>query len=134
MPEHKFVDYRGSVLVWQRNGITSVRTVAHRQDIVRTSATKLAMAGDGRDFLNMLKIFCRSEQWDYNGSTTEVLRYGFVNVGRAPVVPRNGSAALFFFFFVECIITNITITRTVFLILLWFCEKNLTSIRTSLMK
>ena len=33
LPEHKFVDFRGSVLVRPRNGITSVRTGAHRQDI-----------------------------------------------------------------------------------------------------
>jgi hypothetical protein len=29
-----------------------------------------------------------------NGTTTAVLRYGFVNVGRAPVATRNGSAAM----------------------------------------
>ena len=34
----------------------------------------------------------QSEQRDY--CTTAVLRYGFVNVGRALVAPRNGSAAL----------------------------------------
>ena len=33
IPEHKFVDFRGSVLVRPRNGITSVSTVAHRQHI-----------------------------------------------------------------------------------------------------
>jgi hypothetical protein len=37
-----FGDFRGSVLVRQRNGITLLRTVVHRQDIVRTSAKKLA--------------------------------------------------------------------------------------------
>ena len=30
--------FRGSVLVWQRNGITSLRTVVHRQNIVKTSS------------------------------------------------------------------------------------------------
>ena len=49
-------DFRGSVLVRPRNGITSVRTVAHRQDIGRTSTTKLAMAGDGRNFWTCFKI------------------------------------------------------------------------------
>ena len=54
----QIVDFRGSVLVglWPRNGMTLVRTVVHRQDIVRTSATKLAMAGDGIHFLTCLKI------------------------------------------------------------------------------
>jgi hypothetical protein len=40
---------RGSVLVRQRNGITLLRTVVHRQDIVRTSAKNLATAGNGRN-------------------------------------------------------------------------------------
>ena len=38
----------------------------------------------------MLKNFCRCAAEASNGSTTAVLRYGFVNVGRAPVAPRNG--------------------------------------------
>ena len=45
-------------------------------------------------FLNMLTNFCRCATGASNGITTAVLRYGFVNVGRAPVAPRNGSAAL----------------------------------------
>ena len=49
--------FRGSVLVRPRNGITSVRTVAYRQDIGRTSATKLATAGDGRNVWTCLKKF-----------------------------------------------------------------------------
>jgi hypothetical protein len=42
--------FRGSVLVRQRNGITSLRTVVQRHDIVSTSATNLTTAGDGRHF------------------------------------------------------------------------------------
>ena len=51
-------DFRGSVLVRQRNGITSLRTVVglHRQDIVRTSAKTLATAGDGIKFWTCSKI------------------------------------------------------------------------------
>ena len=84
--------YTGAQICWflgigmsrlrQHNGITSVRTVVLHQDIVRTLATKLATAGHGRT------------AGVSNGTTTAVLWYDFVNVGRAPVAPRNGSAAL----------------------------------------
>ena len=42
----------------------------------------------------MLKNVCRCATGASNGTTTVVLWYGFVNVGRAPVAPRYGSAAL----------------------------------------
>ena len=63
-----------------KNGSTSVRT----------SATKLAMAGDGRNFWTCSKISAVA----LPERATTLLRYSFVNVGRAPVAPRNGSAAL----------------------------------------
>ena len=42
-------------------------------------------------FFNIFKIFCRCAAGASNGST---LVYDFINVVRAPVAPRNGSAAL----------------------------------------
>lgn len=93
--EHTFGDFRLSVLVRQRNGITSLKMVVHAQDMVRTSAKKLATAGDGRyTFFNILINVCRCAARASNATTTAVLRYGFVNVGRAPVAPRNRSSAL----------------------------------------
>ena len=67
IPEHKFVVFRGSVLVLQRNGITSLRMVVHRQDIVRTSATKLATCSK----ISAVALTERAtgQQRQYNGST-----------------------------------------------------------------
>ena len=77
-----------------KNGSTSLKTVVHGQDMARTSAKKLATVGDGITFFNILINVCRCAAGASNATTTAVLRYGFVNVGRAPVAPRNRSSAL----------------------------------------
>ena len=51
-------------------------------------------AGHRQNIGEKIKNFCRCATGASNGTTTAVLRYGFVNVGRAPVAPLNGSAAL----------------------------------------
>ena len=70
-----------------KNGSTSS---GHRQNI----GDKISNGRRRYKFLNMLKNFCRRAAGASNGTTMAVLQYGFVNVGRAPVAPRNGSAAL----------------------------------------
>ena len=89
--------------IWRFSGI-GTSTAAQRYHIAKNGSTlsghcqnigeKISNGRRRYKFLNMLKNFCCCTAGASNGTTTAVLRYGFVNVGRAPVAPRNGSAAL----------------------------------------
>ena len=76
-----------SMAAQRKNGSTSS---GHRQNI----GSKISNGRRRQKCFNILKNFCRCAAGSNNRTTTAVLRYGFVNVGRAPVVPRNRSAAL----------------------------------------
>ena len=67
-----------------KNGSTSS---GHRQNI----GEDISNGRRRYKVLNMLKNFCRCAAGASNGTTTAVLRYGFVNVGRAPVSLRYSS-------------------------------------------
>ena len=89
--------------IWRFSGV-GTSTAAQRYHIAKNGSTssghrqnigeKISNGRRRYSFLNMLKNFCRCAAGASNGTTTAVLRYGFVNVGRASVAPRNGSAAL----------------------------------------
>ena len=64
-----------------KNGSTSA---GHRQNI----GDKISNGRRWYKFLNMLKNLCRCATGASNRTTTAILRYGFVNVGRAPVEHR----------------------------------------------
>ena len=72
------VEFQGLVHVRHCGAITSLTSVIHRCYIGDT------IRNGSRRYTFWIRLKC----------TTAVLRYGFVNVGRAPFVLRKGSAAL----------------------------------------